>query len=60
MELASHFHSLWNAGREDTSLRFIIEGDQAVTDARLMLVKATSFIIRTGLNMLSIEALEEM
>ena len=60
VELASHFHSLWNAGREDTSLRFIIEGDQAVTDARLMLVKATSFVIRTGLNMLSIEALEEM
>ena len=60
VELASHFHSLWNAGREDTSLRFIIEGDQAVTDARLMLIKATSFVIRTGLNMLSIEALEEM
>ena len=60
VELASHFHSLWNAGRENTSLRFIIEGDQAVTDARLMLVKATSFVIRTGLNMLSIEALEEM
>ena len=60
VELASHFHSLWNAGREDTSLRFIIEGDQAVTDARLMLVKATSFVIRTGLNMLSIQALEEM
>ena len=60
VELASHFHSLWNAGRENTSLRFIIEGDQAVTDARLMLVKATSFVIRTGLNMLSIQALEEM
>ena len=60
VELASHFHSLWNAGREDTSLRFIIEGDQALTNARLMLVKATSFVIRTGLNMLSITALEEM
>ena len=60
VDLASHFHSLWTAGREDPSLRFIIDGDQAVTDARLMLVKATSFVIRTGLNMLSITALEEM
>ena len=60
LDLASQFHSLWTAGREDPSLRFIIEGDQAVTDARLMLAKATSFVIRTGLNMLSITALEEM
>jgi arginyl-tRNA synthetase len=60
VDLASHFHSLWTVGREDPSLRFIIEGDEAITDARLMLVKATSFVIRTGLNMLSITALEEM
>ena len=60
VDLASHFHSLWNAGREDPSLRFIIDDDLAVTDARLMLVKATSLVIRTGLNMLSITALEEM
>ena len=60
VDLAGHFHSLWNAGREDPSLRFILEGDQAVTTARLMLVKATSLVIRTGLNILSIQALEEM
>ena len=60
VELAGCFHSLWNAGREDASLRFIVEDDKAATDARLMLVKATSFVIRTGLNMLSIKALEEM
>ena len=60
VDLASQFHSLWSAGRENSSLRFIIEGDQAVTDARLMLVKATSLVIRTGLNMLSITALDEM
>ena len=60
VDLASHFHSLWNAGREDPSLRFIVDDDLAVTDARLMLVKATSLVIRAGLNMLSITALEEM
>ena len=60
VDLASYFHSLWNAGREDTTLRFIIEGNKKVTDARLMLVKATSLVIRIGLNMLSVKALEEM
>ena len=60
VDLASHFHSLWNAGRDNPGLRFIIDDDQSITDARLMLVKATSLVIRTGLNMLSIDALEEM
>ena len=60
VDLASHFHSLWNAGRDNPALRFIIDDDQATTGARLMLVKATSLVIRTGLNMLSIDALEEM
>ena len=60
VDLASHFHSLWNAGRDNPALRFIIDDDQAATNARLMLVKATSLVIRTGLNMLSIDALEEM
>ena len=60
VDLAGHFHSLWNAGREDPSLRFILENNQALTDARLMLVKATSFVLWTGLDMLSISALEEM
>ncbi|MDC1383524.1 arginine--tRNA ligase [Candidatus Puniceispirillum sp.] len=60
LDLASAFHSLWNAGRENPSLRFIINRDEEITAARLQLVKATSFIICTGLNVLSIEALNEM
>ena len=60
VDLASRFHSLWNAGRENPSLRFIVEDDAAITAARIQLVKATSFVIRTGLNVLSIKALEEM
>jgi hypothetical protein len=46
--------------RDNPALRFIIDDDQATIGARLMLVKATSLVIRTGLNMLSIDALEEM
>ena len=60
VDLASSFHSLWNAGRENPDLRFIIDDNPMVTGARLQLVKATSLVIATGLNVLSIKALDEM
>lgn len=60
VDLASSFHSLWNAGRENPELRFILDDNQTVTGARLQLVKATSLVIATGLNVLSIKALDEM
>ena len=60
VDLASRFHSLWNAGQENPSLRFILDDDAATTTARIQLVQATSFVIRTGLNVLSIKALDEM
>ena len=60
VDLASSFHSLWNAGRENPGLRFILEQDKALTAARIQLVKATSLVICSGLNVLSIKALEEM
>ncbi|MGB2295687.1 MAG: arginine--tRNA ligase [Candidatus Puniceispirillum sp.] len=60
VDLASSFHSLWNAGRENPDLRFILDDNPVVTGARLQLVKATSFVIATGLNVLSIKALDEM
>ena len=60
IDLASNFHSLWNAGRENPGLRFILDQDDETTAARMQLVKATSLVICTGLNVLSIKALEEM
>ena len=60
VDLAGAFHSLWNAGRDNPALRFHIAGQDDLTNARLQLVQATSFIIRAGLNVLSIEAVEEM
>ncbi|ADE38664.1 arginine--tRNA ligase [Candidatus Puniceispirillum marinum] len=60
VDLASSFHSLWNAGRENPELRFILDDNQTITAARLQLVKATSLVIATGLNVLSIKALDEM
>ena len=60
VDLASSFHSLWNAGRKNPALRFILEQDDTITAARMQLVMATSLVICAGLNVLSIKALEEM
>ena len=60
VDLASSFHSLWNAGRKNPALRFILEKNDTITAARMQMVKATSLVICTGLNVLSIKALEEM
>ena len=59
-ELASTFHSLWNKGNLEPSLKFIIPDDNEVTRARLNLIQATGSIISTGLDIFSVKALEEM
>jgi len=60
IELASLFHSLWTAGRENPDLRFIVEHDDALSSARLALVTAVAQTIRLGLELLSVTAVEEM
>lgn len=60
MELAAAFHGLWNAGRDNPSLKFIAPDRDTLTSARLKLVEATALVIRSGLSLLSIKALKEM
>ena len=60
MDLAAAFHGLWNGGRDNPSLKFIQSDNQDVTKARMYLVNCVSTVIRSGLNLLSIEAAEEM
>ena len=59
-DLAAAFHSFWNAGNDDTSLRIIQDGDRELTSARLYLADAVGQVIRNGLAILSVEAVEEM
>ncbi|MDI2113216.1 arginine--tRNA ligase [Commensalibacter nepenthis] len=59
-EVASDFHALWNAGRDDATLRFIQEDDLSGTMARLALVEATACIIRSAMMILGVEPVEEM
>jgi len=54
------FHGLWNAGRDNSALRFILESDAGLTRARLNLVAATAQVIKTGLHLLSVRSPDEM
>lgn len=58
-DLAAAFHSLWNQGKEDTTLRFIVENKE-ITYARLALLKAIAVVIASGLNLFGVEPLKEM
>ncbi|MEE8560297.1 MAG: DALR anticodon-binding domain-containing protein, partial [Alphaproteobacteria bacterium] len=59
-ELAAAFHGLWNKGNTDASMRFLVRGDEALTAARLALVKGVALVIASGLNVLGVEPVEEM
>ena len=59
-ELASDFHGLWNKGNDDTTLRFVQDGDAATTQAKIALVRAVGVVISTGLGILGVTPVEEM
>ena len=59
IDLAALFHGLWNAGRDNPALRFILDSDAELTRARLSLVAASAHVIKAGLSLLSVDAPEE-
>ena len=59
-DLATEFHALWNKGKDDASLRFILDGDRDLTLARLALVKGVAFVIASGLQVIGVVPVEEM
>jgi len=59
-DLASEFHSLWNKGTGDVSLRFLHADNLELTKARLALLKAVSLVIASGLLVLGVEPREEL
>lgn len=59
-DLAAQFHALWNAGKDNATLRFINQEDKEGTLSRLALISAVAIIIQSGLELLGITALEEM
>ncbi len=59
-ELAAEFHGLWNKGKDNAILRFIIADNVELSAARLMLVEAFANVIASGLDVFCIEAKKEM
>lgn len=59
-EIASEFHSLWNKGTGDVSLRFLHADNEALTLARLALLKSVANVIASGLLVLGVEPKEEL
>jgi arginyl-tRNA synthetase len=59
-DLASEFHALWTLGNASPHLRFIIQNDRQLTEARLVLVQGVASVLASGLALLGVEAPNEM
>ena len=59
-DLAADLHAYWNLGNDRPDKRFIVEQDAQVTAARLFLGQAIGQVIRGGLGVLGVEAVESM
>lgn len=59
-EVAAAFHGLWNKGKDNAELRFILKDDAQATASRLALVKAVAIVIASGLNVFNVTPMEEM
>jgi len=59
-DLASEFHALWTLGTASPHLRFIIQNDRQLTEARLVLVQGVATVLASGLALLGVGAPNEM
>ena len=44
-DVAAMFHTLWNKGKDETALRFILTADPLLTRARLALVRGVAIVV---------------
>ncbi len=59
-DLAAAFHALWNRGNDDPGRRFLLDNNPQLSRARLELALGIGQIIRSGLELMGVEAAEEM
>ena len=59
-DLAAALHALWNVGNDRPERRFLVLDDPETTRARLALAAGIGQIIRNGLAIMGVEAVEEM
>jgi arginyl-tRNA synthetase len=59
-DLAGAFHAYWNLGNDHNGKRFILAQSPELTSARLFLASQLGQVVRNGLAILGVEAVEEM
>jgi arginyl-tRNA synthetase len=59
-DLAALFHSHWNRGKDQPQLRFLNEKERDLSNARLALVCSLTSVLASGLNVLGVNAPDEM
>ena len=59
-ELAASFHGLWTRGKDDTALRFLQTDNEALSAARLAMIRAVLIVIGSGLATIGVTPIEEM
>ncbi len=59
-DLAAALHGYWNLGNDRPEKRFIVAQDGELTGARLFLGQQIGQLVRNGLALLGVEAVEEM
>lgn len=59
-DLAAEFHALWNVGNDRPERRFLLTDRPDLTCARLFLARGIGQIVRNGLALMGVEAVQEM
>jgi arginyl-tRNA synthetase len=59
-DLAAAFHAFWNVGNDDPGKRIILAQDPELSGARLFLGSQIGQVIRNGLAILGVQAVEEL
>jgi len=59
-EVASLFHNLWNCGKNNEKLRFILEDDLESTKSRMWLLYTVQKVLELGFEIMGITPIEEL
>ena len=59
-DLACIFHQTWSKGKKEEEIKFITNENLKLTKSRILLAQAVILVIREGLKILGIEAVESM
>ncbi|MGH6653461.1 MAG: arginine--tRNA ligase [Sphingopyxis sp.] len=59
-DVAAAFHAWYNLGNDDPGLRIVLDKDPELTATRLYLADGIGQVVRNGLHLMGVDALEEM